>query len=879
MPIIMKHIILFPLLSAVLISCISEIDSEDREEYRTTSVNISDWRPENGRETKSTLTIDPSQISNIQTFAFDPSTGEIMKYGKNAGAALEGKPVTAYMEGAASFEWCLPVRIPLDIYAVANIGQIDTPSRVEELLANERLHFDFRNMEDLNKLTAMPMSGILNITLGTDDSDLSIPMKKLLAKYNISIFFADMKSTKVHRLTIRNAHRNVRLFGKDEAAQGLSDIVTEMDYTTTKDLETLNSGGSISLYLPENMQTTVNGATSDATDWRNISPENMIKGNLNLCSYLEVSYNYSEFGNNIEEGRRKVYFGKSPASDFDVERNKETAIRINIKDPGPSSFCFLSETYLKIPEGESIKCSFTHNGLTAEQLKSSFFTTGDSRLTLSGFSANADGTGSVLITAKGFTKTSESWIRYDCPDPAVAPSQLTLVAEFPEKPKNIYYKYSVMERAQGSFLYNPVYADYGNGHIFEVSDKCTFSSANESIASYKGPGESFDKGYGYFLTSTNSGYGISFGDTIGETDITATYMGLETSFHAITQKEEVWYEAEPASLDLRYGETAEIKVYKRTNTNRVKFFDIKREGAGTTSKTYPELKGELSSGLGSVSAGSQNNVNPCIFTVTAGNTSKQGTLSLKKRMYSTDPSTGKQSYIYSIMGGISIPVRVWPADDSWGTLLDIRIDGPDRVIADGDGVFSAIATYRNTDGETVEIDLTTKGSWSSDGFGSYVGNGVFLDAATDYRKDHSKKTTVRFTYNGVTATKDVSIYKYSVFETSCGLSSNDTPGTWNETEIVVIEKVYSEDGLVFTDECSYTWNYGNISGYSPLYIRQYTPIYEVEDLYENMRKTMLTFTIRTEGYFFEDGSVYPNIITISDMFYNDGFIHNGTVIW
>ena len=215
----MKHIILFPLLSAVLISCISEIDSEDREEYRTTSVNISDWRPENGRETKSTLTIDPSQISNIQTFAFDPSTGEIMKDGKNAGAALEGKPVTAYMEGAASFEWCLPVRIPLDIYAVANIGQIDTPSRVEELLANERLHFDFRNMEDLNKLTAMPMSGILNITLGTDDSDLSIPMKKLLAKYNISIFFADMKSTKVHRLTIRNAHRNVRLFGKDEAAQ------------------------------------------------------------------------------------------------------------------------------------------------------------------------------------------------------------------------------------------------------------------------------------------------------------------------------------------------------------------------------------------------------------------------------------------------------------------------------------------------------------------------------------------------------------------------------------------------------------------------------------------------------------------------------------
>ena len=879
----MRHNLILFLLSAVsLTAC---IDEQISEEYSDGQYIFQDIEISNGTsDTKSIMTIDPCEIENLQVFAFSPSTGKIVNYGKNAGASLEGLPVSTYVEGKPSFRWCLPVGVPLDIYAVANIGRIEVPSSVEELLSSEHIRFSYESVDELNGTNAVPMSGILNTTVSPDNSNLTIMMKKVLAKYNIRIAFENLQYTKVHRLTIRNAHKNVKLFAEKEAAASLNDVVKEMDYTTQTDLETLNSGGIITLYLPENMQTTVYGARSVATDWRDISPGNMEKGDLNLCSFLEVSYNYSEFEPNIKECKRNVYLSKSPASDFDVERNKETDIRITIGETAATTFRFTTETYLKVQVGDTVKCEFTYNNLTAEQLTSDSFSTGDPRLTLSDITVNNDGTGHLTVKAEDFSETCESWIQYDCPDPSVAPVRLAVIAEVPLKPNSIYFKYSEAERAKGTFLENPVYADYGDGLVFEITDLCTFSHTNINIAAYKGPGEVLDKGYGYFLSSTNSGYGVSFGNTTGEADITATYKDLTATFHAVTQEEKIWYEAEPAELNLVCGDRINIKLYKKSNTGKPQLFDVKREWVNGIQSSYSEIQAELSPELSVVGSDlykiEMDNTNPAIFKLFTGSSTAQGVISFKKRMYGTDLATGEGSYQYSVIGGTSIPVRIWHSSLEWGTLKEITITGPDKVLVGDNAAFCAVATFEKNNGKTIEIDVTTRGTWTSTGFAEYEDNGVFLNARTDGSRDRSSTAEVIFEYKGLKARKEVTPYRYSEFEVNTGWDSSDANDTWISSRIVISEKVYSANGLEFSDDdYHYTWEFNGETGERYLEVRRYVPERNSKNKIELMRQSTVNFTIRAGEHFRADGSEYPDRLTLYNIFYNDGFIYNNAVIW
>lgn len=726
--------------------------------YSVTTVSATD---KDGTETKSILTVDPCEIETLQVFAFDPASEKILIYGEGAGAALKGKPVTAYVEGVSSFEWCLPVGIELDIYAVANIGKITTPSTVDELLAMDDMRLTFDSLEDLNDHKAVPMHGILKGAVDTGDgNELVIKMKKVLARYDISIAFEEFpEGTQVHRLTVRNAHKHATLFGSNEAAKSADDLTREMDYTTEDDLALLNAGETITLYLPENMQTAVNGATSTANNWKEISDDNMT--NMDFCSYMEIVYTTPDMTGTVSQNVMRVYFGKHPTTNFDIERNRKTNVRVKLTGTEVivNGFFEFTEPYLTVKPGESVKINFTYGTEILEgRITQSCFEVMDQGLSLSDIKAE-NGQGQLTATAwDSVDSDREITVFFSSPMPEVADVSAIVFVDYDEIPERVYWASNsglelqgTLSRGTDSEYTSRIFAEFEDGSVLDISDVATVTTSDSRIATYSSPD-------------------VYFGSTTGEAVLTADYLGVVGTCSVYTEPRRISLIPSKNEVTLKYGESIVIDLRVTTNFGGL-FNPWPAIKPGFSSTENPSIKSTVSSTLSEIGFDSYIDMKSAnlfldripTLTITAGNAACSGTIKLDRRPSSPKKNsfTGQEYYDYGPLSGAgscTIKVNVIPSDNEYGSLQSLRVEGPSKVMVGEDVTYNAIGTFLSSDGEVKEYTICSLGDWTSDVFDINHGKGVFNDATTSGASRYSKNGSVSFSYHGMNATLPVFVY-------------------------------------------------------------------------------------------------------------------------
>lgn len=782
-------------LSAVIIALVSCIDELDKDEpfgqgYSVSSVSVTD---QEGADTKSILVIDPQEVSNLQVFAFDPSSGNILYYGEGAGAALKGKPVTAYVEGVSTFEWCLPVGVPLDIYAVANIGQIDVPSSVSQLLASDAMDFTFDSLEDLNDMDGVPMSGVLEDAVDDGSGNtLTIKMKKVLARFDIGVSFDGLPgSPKIHRITVNNAHRHVTLFGSNEAAASEDDLTGEMDYTSEADVNTLNSGGRITLYLPENMQTAVNGATT--TDkltggWRDIQYSSEYRHNMEYCTYMDFSYTYEKFGEGTQNKTTRLYLGGDPTKNFDVRRNVSTSINVKLGDGDNDVFRFMTPNGEFVKEGESLTLTFEYMSEIEGLVEASCFSTENPLLSVTSVTVDPRQlpddpyTGSIVVSASdAFEEDSQVMVYFTSPKAEYSGSSQVIKVDVDEIPTRVYFEEESMRYGYDSFLVNHVFAEFADGSVMDITDHpyTQFSSDNPAIAYYSRP-EAVTVDHEFKLPVLNkpsefySDCGIYFGSTKGTTNVRASYLGVEGVCSVTAEPRRLWFFVDKTEVNLGYGESVDIRFYLEPNYY-LPYYNWSTQVVTHAGVEYP-LVGFTSLGASdhctmSISFDDSHgflddNCPSGKVTVTAGNVAENFTFSIGMRNAKPmlNAVTGTETYGYGESSKI-IRVKVWPTDGEYGTLQSIRIDGPDKLVAGTDvAVYSAYGTFKDSEGNVTEHQLCKKGEWTSNVFADHHALGIFQIASTGSVSNRTRNGYVRFCYNGVTVDKPVFVFYSSRFE-------------------------------------------------------------------------------------------------------------------
>ena len=340
---------------SVFVSCVCDgIEEPDcQERYVATEVSLAD----DMAGTKSVFVGDDSEITSLTLFAFDKN-GKILVYDYSSGSSYSGKNIEYYSEKGEGITWMLPTRAEFDVYAVANMGDMrGRYSTLQQLLSSEDMIWSSSSLAGLS--SGIPMGGVLESMKG--GASFVIPMKRVVARYELSLKgFEDSGYTyRLVDFSVRNANRSVSVFGTSDYA-GDGEVMDQMEHATKEDIETLNSGGKVCFYVPENMQTAngrydLQGETiqewyrvGEALDKKYGTSGN---GADSECTFIEIEVEVvSKTNGESEIVSKALFLGSDFKTNFDVQRNKSKSITLNIDfgdtEPGINNYAaVLSNTH------------------------------------------------------------------------------------------------------------------------------------------------------------------------------------------------------------------------------------------------------------------------------------------------------------------------------------------------------------------------------------------------------------------------------------------------------------------------------------------------------------------------------------------------------
>ena len=323
----------------------------------------------NGDEakTKSVISLDATDFKSAYLFAFEvkPSGPNPALYEhKTIGSVTADFPLAIFIE-EKSFTWDLPVGLndqseytKMNLYAIVNPDET-VKAALDEMMATPMSEKTLMEA-DMNALqlvitgenfrafeeNGMPMSGISkDVILYNDDDVLAFTLKRLFARYEIRLDVSDFPSSewevKAASIFVARSNKKVDYFytgsGAGSAAQSVDDLI-DLDSITTADSETINdfdpngiSKNAITLFIPENCQGNIGGATSWDKVWIQKFNETA------LCSRIQIIF--TALKDNIEHTLNYYLYPGSNndmRSNFDVIRNSYKKLTLKLT-PGKSN--------------------------------------------------------------------------------------------------------------------------------------------------------------------------------------------------------------------------------------------------------------------------------------------------------------------------------------------------------------------------------------------------------------------------------------------------------------------------------------------------------------------------------------------------------------
>lgn len=418
-------------------------DPAETVSYREVTVTLDNPAEETG--TRSLVSIDIEDFQKAALFAFNPQTGTLLTYGENAGVDA-GLPVVVETT-KQRFNWTLPTRTEMDIYAIVNYGDLDLAPFFRAGLREsdlEALRFRSTGPSELKRLetsgAGMPMAGTeKGINLSSAGQGLTVHVKKLYAKFNIWFDLSRIEAEHWHvqamHMIVENANTEVPYFTENFRQEDPAKLV-EYDRATEKDLNEIQQGGNghaVTLYMLENCQGIREGAESWKTVYKDLGFEA-----VRNCTYIDLSVKVQRSSGEYQDLGYAIYLGTSDMrSDFDIRRNLFKTVKIVLpgpEDPVPASrfFKFSGTESPTVTPGETIDLYFVTN-LEREDITVSFAPEGCLSLQEVTWQADDDGiaTGAVRLLAATDLQEGETCVVTAGSALKQATDQRTVTASWP----------------------------------------------------------------------------------------------------------------------------------------------------------------------------------------------------------------------------------------------------------------------------------------------------------------------------------------------------------------------------------------------------------------------------------------------------------------
>ena len=272
--------------------------------------------------TRSSLSISEETVKDINLYAYFDGRLESSIYSEN--------PQNLTMELIEDRTY--------NIYALANVGKVESIQSEDELLS-------YRHPIGLSSLTqgVLAMSWSKNgYTVEGSSPKVSVTLTRLLAKVNFSVDFSSLSDFTITDVRLCQAATSVTPFSSESKATSSLEIGNG-DHASDADIATLNAGGAISLYVPENCQGVLLPGNSDP--WLKVPDE--INEDSGLCTYLELTASYlTEYGGEeVSSDRMKYrfYLGSDNCSDFSIVRNNTLNVNLEITEDNVFEDCWKVE--------------------------------------------------------------------------------------------------------------------------------------------------------------------------------------------------------------------------------------------------------------------------------------------------------------------------------------------------------------------------------------------------------------------------------------------------------------------------------------------------------------------------------------------------------
>lgn len=363
-----KTILFFATLLAQTVGCQRAEDlSPDVPVFKEVAVNIG----ENGDETRSLISIEAEDFKKASLFAFYHSTGEIAVYPESAGDQVGTGPVAIEVT-EKQFNWALPVGQALDIYVIVNYGD-ELGTTMEGYRGNANLTestldalkftvLDNVYMSDV-EASGIPMSGVVHTTLANENSPLNVTVKRLFAKYVLKFDLCDLTTSNASLQALHIVTENVNTevpFFQDNFKQTVRSKFKEYDRASDLDLEQIQSGQPIVLYVPENCQGSISNPIADK--WYNV--QGFLGSKVVNCTYVDLAVKIVDAEGCWKNYNAALYLGSDCRTNFDVVRNVSSSITVKIPYvppiiEGQDYFYFDNHDLVTVNGGEDATLGFT----------------------------------------------------------------------------------------------------------------------------------------------------------------------------------------------------------------------------------------------------------------------------------------------------------------------------------------------------------------------------------------------------------------------------------------------------------------------------------------------------------------------------------------
>ena len=307
------------LVLSLMIGC----ESRDRDDRYAGTVLVLDL--EGSTPTRSGLP-DETLVSDINLLIYN-SEGLLEER-----RFLSGRQLSV-TDGTVRLKTGLLKGVPYDIFAAANIGYA-LPALSRKDIESYRYHLAYPDEYS----RGMPMSAHLDGYVNEGETEVLLPLVRTMARIDVNIDRSKLDSDVSFQVTsvhIGNGPSSVRLFG-DSRAESATQVFAGGFSLEGKLVQALNIdqttgvSGSVSLYLPENLQ-------GDLLTTKDERGKVFTEGQYDkVCSYLEIRGSYHSNSWHTRAGEPLVYrfyLGDGPGN-FDIFRNTACKVTVHLEGTG-----------------------------------------------------------------------------------------------------------------------------------------------------------------------------------------------------------------------------------------------------------------------------------------------------------------------------------------------------------------------------------------------------------------------------------------------------------------------------------------------------------------------------------------------------------------